>query len=326
MDRTSGGSSGGAGASIVAGLTSLATGGDGGGSIRIPASFNGTYGIKPTQGRVSSFSGVPGSPLANYTSQQGPLTRTVQDAALLLQVMAGYDSRDPGSLRSSVPNFLESVTRGVSGLKIGWSPDYGYAAVDSEVLTISESAANVFTELGCTVIESDIKLEGAFDTWFTLFAAGAYATQGHLLDDEEDPLTWYAKYTIEHGSKTTGSDYVRAVGERDRMIQLFADEFDKFDVILSPTMAVTAFPTDAYPETIGGQKPYPSPEWGFLPFTHPINTIGYTAASVPCGFDSDGMPVGLHIVGKPGDEETVLAVSAAFEEARPWIQHRPPIS
>ena len=326
VDRTSGGSSGGAGASIVAGLTSLATGGDGGGSIRIPASFNGTYGIKPTQGRVSSFSGVPGSPLANYTSQQGPLTRTVQDAALLLQVMAGYDSRDPGSLRSSVPNFLESVTRGVSGLKIGWSPDYGYAAVDSEVLTISESAANVFTELGCTVIESDIKLEGAFDTWFTLFAAGAYATQGHLLDDEEDPLTWYAKYTIEHGSKTTGSDYVRAVGERDRMIQLFADEFDKFDVILSPTMAVTAFLTDAYPETIGGQKPYPSPEWGFLPFTHPINTIGYTAASVPCGFDSDGMPVGLHIVGKPGDEETVLAVSAAFEEARPWIQHRPPIS
>jgi aspartyl-tRNA(Asn)/glutamyl-tRNA(Gln) amidotransferase subunit A len=326
VDRTSGGSSGGAGASVVAGLTSLATGGDGGGSIRIPASFNGTYGIKPTQGRVSSFSGVPGSPLANYTSQQGPLTRTVQDAALLLQVMAGYDSRDPGSLRSSVPNFLESVTRGVSGLKIGWSPDYGYAAVDSEVLTISESAANVFTELGCTVIESDIKLEGAFDTWFTLFAAGAYATQGHLLDDEEDPLTWYARYAIEHGSKTTGSDYVRAVGERDRMIQSFAGEFDKFDVILSPTMAVTAFPTDAYPETIGGQKPYPSPEWGFLPFTHPINTIGYTAASVPCGFDSDGMPVGLHIVGKPGDEETVLAVSAAFEEARPWIQHRPPIS
>ena len=326
LDRTSGGSSGGAGASIVAGLTSLATGGDGGGSIRIPASFNGIYGIKPTQGRVSSFSGVPGSPLANYTRQQGPLTRTVQDAALLLQVMAGYDSRDPGSLRSSVPNFLESVTRGVSGLKIGWSPDYGYAAVDNEVLTISESAANVFTELGCTVIESDIKLEGAFDTWFTLFAAGAYATQGHLLDDEEDPLTWYARYAIEHGSKTTGSDYVRAVGERDRMIQLFAGEFEKFDVILSPTMAVTAFPTDAYPETIGGQKPYPSPEWGFLPFTHPINTIGYTAASVPCGFDSDGMPVGLHIVGKPGDEETVLAVSGAFEEARPWIQHRPPIS
>jgi len=326
VNRTSGGSSGGAGASVVAGLTSLATGGDGGGSIRIPASFNGIYGIKPTQGRVSSFSGVSASPLANYTSQQGPLTRTVKDSALLLQVIAGYDSRDPGSLRSSVPDFLASVTRGISGLKIGWSPDYGYAAVDSEVLTITESAANVFSELGCEVMESDLKLEGAFDTWFTLFAAGAYATQGHLLDDEEDPLTWYAKYAIEHGSKTTGVDYVKAVGERDRMIQLFEDEFDKFDVILSPTMAVTAFPTDAYPETIGGQKPYPNPGWGFLPFTHPINTIGYTAASVPCGFDSDGMPVGLHIVGRHGDEETVLAVSAAFEEARPWVQHRPLIS
>ena len=152
VNRTSGGSSGGAGASIVAGLTSLATGGDGGGSIRIPASFNGIYGIKPTQGRVSSFSGVPASPLANYTSQQGPLTRTVKDSALLLQVIAGYDSRDPGSLRSSVPDFLASVTRGISGLKIGWSPDYGYAAVDSEVLAITESAAKVFSELGCEVM------------------------------------------------------------------------------------------------------------------------------------------------------------------------------
>ena len=326
VDRTSGGSSGGAGASIVAGLTSLATGGDGGGSIRIPASFNGIYGIKPTQGRVSSFSGALTSPLANYLSQQGPLTRTVKDSALLLQVLAGYDSRDPGSLRAPVPNFLDSATREISGLKIGWSPDYGYASVDSEVLSITESAANVFTELGCTVIESNLKLEGAFDTWFTLFAAGAFATQGHLLDDEKDPLTWYARYAIEHGSKTTGADYVKAVGERDRMIQLFEDEFEKFDIILSPTMAVTAFPTDAYPETIGGEEPYPNPEWGFLPFTHPINTIGYTAASVPCGFDTDGMPVGLHVLGKHGDEETVLAVSAAFEEAKPWIQHRPLLS
>ena len=91
-------------------------------------------------------------------------------------------------------------------------------------------------------------------------------------------------------------------------------------------MAVTAFSKGEYPEKIDGQDPYPSPAWGFLPFTHPINTIGHPAASIPCGFDSDGMPVGLHIVGRHGDEETIFAVSAAFEAARPWIQHRPQVS
>jgi aspartyl-tRNA(Asn)/glutamyl-tRNA(Gln) amidotransferase subunit A len=110
------------------------------------------------------------------------------------------------------------------------------------------------------------------------------------------------------------------------MIHMFEDEFEKYDVLISPTMPTTAFPTDIYPQKIGDQDPYPNPEWGFVPFTHPINTIGFTAASIPCGFDSDGMPVGLHIVGKHGDEESVLAVSAAFESARPWIQRRPPVS
>ena len=121
-------------------------------------------------------------------------------------------------------------------------------------------------------------------------------------------------------------DYGRALGERDRMIQQFWDEFDKFDLLLSPTMATTAFEHEKYPEEIGGEPATCIPWWGYLPHTHPINTIGFTAASVPCGFDSDGMPVGLHIVGKPGDEETVLAASAAFEKARPWAHIRPMVS
>ncbi len=324
-DRTSGGSSGGAAASVVAGLTSLSTGGDGGGSIRIPASFNGIYGIKPTQGRVSSYTGALSHPAANYTNQQGPLTRTVADSALLLQVMSGYDSRDSSSLRAPVPDFQSAVERGVEGLRIGWSPDYGYTSVNSEVAEIAENGANVFAEIGCSVEESNLKLQDAFDTWFTLFSSNAYLTQGHLLTDPDDPLTWYAKWTIEEGSNVTGADYAKAVGERDRMTQQFNDEFEKFDILLSPTMAVTAFPTDEYPQDINGEKPYPNPEWGFLPFTHPINTIGFTAASVPCGFDSHGMPVGLHIVGRHGDEESVLAVSAAFEKVRPWSHRRPQV-
>ena len=326
IERTSGGSSGGAAASVVAGLTSLATGGDGGGSIRIPASFSGTYGIKPTQGRVSSFTGVNAAAAVNYTSQQGPLTRTVRDSALLLQVLAGFDPRDPGSLHSPVPNFIAAAEKEVSGFRVGWTPDFGYTPVDSEVAEITEEAVKAFSELGCTVDQSTLKLETPFDPWLSIFTTSAFVSNGHLLDDPTDPLTWYGKWAIENGSKVTATEYVKALGTRGRMINQFLDEFKKFDVLISPTMPTTAFSTDLYPQKIGGHDPYPNPEWGFVPFTHPINTIGFTAASIPCGFDSEGMPVGLHIVGRYGDEETVLAVSAAFESIRPWIQHRPVVS
>ena len=325
-ERTSGGSSGGAGAATVAGLCALATGGDGGGSIRIPASFNGIYGIKPTQGRISSYTGVDVPPAANITSQQGPMTRTVADTAMLLQVMSGYDPRDSSSLRQPVPDFVAALDQSIEGLRIGWTPDFGYAPADSEVTAASEAGASLFEELGCSVEESDLSLDNPFDTWIVFFAGNAYAVNGHLLDDPDDPLTWYGRWAIEQGAQVTAADYIRALGERDRMINQFMDQFDKFDLLLSPTMATTAFSTERYPETVGGQEPYPIPAWGFLPYTHPINTIGFTAASIPCGFDSDGMPIGLHIIGKPGDEETVLAASRAFEEARPWAHLRPQVS
>ena len=229
-ERTSGGSSGGAGASIAAGLCALGTGGDGGGSIRIPASFNGIYGIKPTQGRVSSYTGVDAPPVGNLISQQGPMSRTVRDSALLLQVMAGYDPRDVSSLREPVPDFVSAVEGGVEGLRIGWSADFGYTPVDPEVARISEAGARAFEGMGCSVDESALKLETPFDTWIVFFGGGAYATNGHLLDDPEDPLSWYGRWTIEQGAGFTAADYARALGERDRMIQSFLDEFDKFDL------------------------------------------------------------------------------------------------
>ena len=105
-----------------------------------------------------------------------------------------------------------------------------------------------------------------------------------------------------------------------------ADLFQKYDLLLSPTMPLTALSVEGFPEEIGGKPVYPNPHMGFIPFTHPVNVVGNTAASIPCGFSSDGTPIGLHIIGPTGDEETVLAASAAFEQARPWIQHRPPVS
>jgi aspartyl-tRNA(Asn)/glutamyl-tRNA(Gln) amidotransferase subunit A len=110
------------------------------------------------------------------------------------------------------------------------------------------------------------------------------------------------------------------------MMAQMADLFEGYDLLLSPTMPLTAFPVRQYPQEIGGKEPYPDPAWGFIPFTHPINTLGNPAASIPCGFSSDGMPIGLHVVGRQGDEETVIRASAAFEQARPWIHHRPPAS
>lgn len=322
--RTSGASSGGAGAAVAAGLCALGTGGDGGGSIRIPASFCGIYGIKPTQGRVSSFSGVPpAAPTGNLLSQQGPMSRNVRDSAILLQALAGYDARDVSSLRAPAPDFVGALDRDISGLRIAWSADYGYAGVDPEVIEIGAAAARMFEGLGCSVDESGLALEEAFETWWVFFSANVAATQGHLLDDPADPLSWYGRMAIEDGARTSAADFARALGGRDRMINQFADVFDDYDLLLSPTMATTAFPVGEYPEEVAGKRNATRRGWGFLPFTHPINTIGHPAASVPCGFSADGLPVGLHIVGRKGDEATVLAASAAFERAAPWAGRRP---
>ena len=226
-------------------------------------------------------------------------------------------------MREPVPDFMAALERDIAGLRIGWSLGFGYAAVDSDVAQSAESGAQVFEELGCTIDESDLALDSPFETWITFFALNAVAAYGHLMEDHEDQLSWYLRWSLERGLQLSAVDYARALAERDRMIDQFWAQFDKFDLLLSPTMAVTAFPNEQYPEEIGGKEPTTVPFWGFLPHTHPINTIGFTAASIPCGFDSDGMPIGLQIVGKPGDEETVFAASAAFERARPWAHHRP---
>ena len=322
-ERTAGGSSGGAGASVVAGLCALAQGSDGGGSIRIPSSFCGVYGIKPTLGRVPLYAadGAPSTP--NHLSQPGPMTRTVRDSAMLLQVLAGYDSRDAASIRQGPPDFVAALGRDVKGLRIAWSPDYGYAAVDPEVVEVTSRAAMAFEQMGCSVEDSNISLDAPFDAFWTIFSAVGYRRYGNVLEKEE-LLTDYARECLQDGASVTGAEYAGALAYVDRLKQQFEDLFDEYDVLLSPAMAVPAFPPDDRPDRIAGREV--DPFWGFLPFTYPINMIGHPAASIPAGFSSDGMPIGLHIVGRFGDEETVLAASAAFEKARPWADVKPPVS
>ena len=325
-ERTTGASSGGAGAAMAAGLCSLATGSDGGGSIRIPSSYCGLYGLKNTQGRVPVYSGIPGQQFPNFFAQSGPMSRSVKDSAIMLEVLAGYDSRDPASLRDPIPDYIGSLDKDIKGLRLGWSSDFGYTNSEPEVLEITSKAAKVFQDLGCSLDESKLKLEDPFYAWWTIYTNLVSTRNFDILEANKEKLTWYMKYVFESGVKSNVGNYIKALGQRDIMISKFEDEFEKFDLLLSPTMPTTAFPVDSPPNSIAGKEVYPSPAFGFLPFTHPINTIGYTAATIPCGFSKDGMPIGLQIIGKKGADELVMSASSAFEKAKPWTQYIPVIS
>lgn len=322
VERTPGGSSGGAGSALAAGLCTLAIGSDGGGSIRIPASFSGVFGIKPSQGRVPRYGGY-GRPAANHFSQSGPMSRTVTDTALLLQVLAGQDSRDPGSMRESLPDCMANLNSGVRGWRVAWSADLGYAAVDPEVVRVTGQAARVFEELGATVEEPALVVDDPFPSFWDLFATATYTSYGHLMDEHRDEFTGYGLRSLDHGAKMTGADLSRALLRVDQLRRQMEELFDRYDLLLTPTMAVPAFPIDQQPSVIGGRTV--DPFWGYLPFTFPINMTGQTASSVPCGFSADGMPIGLQIIGPRGAEAKVLQASAAFEQTRPWADKKPPL-
>ncbi len=323
-ERTSGGSSGGAGAALVAGLCSLATGSDGGGSIRIPASFCGVYGIKPTQLRVPRYGSVGRGPAtANLFSQSGPMSRTVRDSALLLQVISGHDARDPMSLKAPVPDFMSGLNGGVKGLKIGWTADYGYAPVDPEVLRITEASARSFEALGASVEGVELGLQNPFRAFWTMFSTAAYSSYGHLLNHQAADLTTYGRYSLEQGRAATGAAVAQALHVVNMVKRRFEEMLEEYDLLMSPTMPTVAFPVGQPPKEVDG-KGLP-PHLGYIPFTFPINMSGQTAASIPCGF-SEGMPVGLHVIGKAGDEATVLRASAAYEEAHPWDGARAGVS
>ena len=322
-EYTAGGSSGGAGAALAAGLCTLASGTDGGGSIRIPASFCGLFGLKPSLGRVPRY-GSYGRAAANLVSQPGPISRTVADSALLLQALSGPDDRDVMSLREAPPDFSVGLPRGVRSWRIAWSPDLGYAPVDPEVARVASKAARVFAEVGATVDEPKLVIDEPFPAFHDLFATTLYASWGHLRESQGEELTDYARRILEHGAMVTGADYSRALLRVIQLKRQMETFFDQYDLLVTPTMAVTAFPINQHPTVIASKTV--DPTWGYLPFTFIFNMTGQTAASVPCGFSAQGLPIGLHLVGPAGAEAKVLQASAAFEQARPWASHRPRVS
>ena len=319
--RSTGASSGGNGAALAAGLSPLTTGSDGGGSIRTPSSYCGTYGIKPTLGRVPDFGGVA-RPAPNPLSQPGPMTRSVKDAAMLLQALAGHDDRDPITLREQPADYVAALDRGIEGMRVAWSPDLGHAAVEPEVVKITAEAARAFEELGATVEEPDIVLEP--HKFHPLVLAYCDVAYGFLLEERREELTDSMREWLEAADDVTGADCARSLRYQDELRSQVASLMETYDLLLCPVTPVPAFPLGEPPEEIGGRKV--DGVVGLNPFNVFFNLTQQPAASVPCGFTSEGLPVGLHVVGRWGDEVSVLRASAAFEQMRPWADRLPPVS
>jgi len=315
-----GGSSGGAGSAVASGMTTLADGTDGGGSIRIPASASGIFGYKPPFGRNPLDRDHPLETILHY----GPMTRSVADGALMQNVMSGPYPGDICSLRDKVviPETLESI----KGWKVALSIDLGYYEVDTEVQKNTREAAKVFKSLGCKVEEVNVGWNyGSLDAWSTHWEGLFGALCGDLLPRWRFELDPYVVKLLERGLTHSAARLYRCNLVRGEMYKTLAPILDQYNVLICPTLAVPA--VKAYHQnddpdfTINGKKISAHVQWVM---TYPFNLMGQCpAASVPSGFASNGVPTGLQIVGKTYDDLSVFRAAAAFEAAKPWRNERP---
>jgi Asp-tRNA(Asn)/Glu-tRNA(Gln) amidotransferase A subunit family amidase len=319
LDRVAGGSSGGAAAAVAAGLGPIAEGSDLAGSIRIPAAVCGVVGLKPSLGRVPRWPALNGW---TGMSHLGPLARTVGDAALALAVWAGPDERDPQSLPATGEDFARAAEGDIRGQRIAWSPDLGYAAVDPEIRSITAAAAKLFVTLGATVEEADPGFDDPLSLFIDLTAPYRAAAMAPHLPQWGDRMDPFLHLRLSHGEKMSAIEWERATHRRTAFWQVVRRFFDRYDLLLTPTTSVAAFPIGlAYPPQIEGRRIDNQLQW--FPFTFPFAITGQPAISLPCGFTAAGLPVGLQIVGRRFADAAVLRAAAAFETAQPWAGRRP---
>lgn len=317
---TAAGSSGGSAAAVAAGLGPIATGGDGGGSIRQPASFCGVVGVKPTFGLVPQY---PPLTVGSFVSE-GPLSRTVRDAALALTAIAGGDQRDAFAAPDLGIDFVAACDGGIAGLRVAWSPDLGYAAVDPEVRAIAAAAAARFEELGARVEEAHPGWSDPYELFHTLFYGLLGAEIEDLLPDWSGKLDPGLERLVERGRPLTAFDIARATKRRIEMQVTMARFFERFDLLLTPTMTLPPFPVGIdFPDRVGGE-PVTGMQW--TAFTFPFNLTGNPAASIPAGWTAEGLPIGLQVVGRRWEDGLVLRACAAFEAIAPWAHRRPPVA
>jgi aspartyl-tRNA(Asn)/glutamyl-tRNA(Gln) amidotransferase subunit A len=305
--KTPGGSSGGAAAAVAAGMGPLAVGTDGGGSIRIPCSFTGLFGIKPSFGRVPAW---PLSPFGTV-AHVGPITRSVADAALMLNVLAQPDARDWHALPYDARDWRMGLDGGVADLRIAYSPDLGYAKVDPEVRQIVDDAVKVFSDLGAKVEQKNPGFTDPAPIFTThWFSGAAFLMKGIKNQKLVDPGL---REVAAQGEKITAEQLLDAQMKRGALgvhMNLFHREYD---LLLTPTLSIAAF--DAGKEVADKMLQERWTDW--TPFSFPFNLTQQPAASIPCGLTKAGLPVGLHIVGPRYADALVLRAARAFETARP---------
>ncbi len=320
LKKTPGGSSGGAAAAVVSGISPLAVGSDGGGSIRIPSSLCGCYGLKPTFGRVPRYptTGISWATLSHY----GPLVRYVEDAALMLDVMKGYHHADYFCLPDQDISYTDGLREMPKKLKIGYTLNLGFVkALDSEVEENILNAVQKFEKIDWIVEEAKIKLRSPENDYMVLITSGLAHELRFELNKWRDQMDHSLVLFIEAGQRWTAMDAKTALLKRKKMFEFFAQYFKMYDVLVTPTTAIPAFDLGIMnPSTVGG-KPATPLTW--VSFTYPFNMTGLPAASIPCGWTKDGLPTGMQIIGKRLDELTVLQASKAFQEIASWQDKRP---
>jgi Asp-tRNA(Asn)/Glu-tRNA(Gln) amidotransferase A subunit family amidase len=287
--------------------------------VRIPASLTGLFAIKANFSRVPIFP-VSATPTLAHV---GPMTRTVRDAALLLTAIAGHDRRDAFGVAEPVPDFLAACGRPVKGMRIAWSPTYGYAKPTPEVVAIAEKAAKSFERLGCSVeLVENVMGEDPGPMWMAEFYAGVGTRLRKQLRETPDMLDPAVAKILANALDQTLEDYYAKVFQRYDFREKIRQFFEKYDLLLSPVLPVSS--VDA-----GVDVPPELPDRNIVSwvyYTYPINLTGQPAASIPAGFARDGMPIGLHMVSRINMETDIFRAAAAFEAEHPWADRRPPIT
>ena len=314
-ELTSGGSSGGSAAAVGLGMGPWSVGTDGGGSVRIPASFTGTVALKPTFGVVPMFPASPFGTLAHA----GPMTRTVTDAALLMDVISGFDSRDWAAMPTPSTSFLDGIDAGVAGLRVAYSSTLGYVRNDPEVERLVAAAVQVLADAGAHVEQVDPGFTDPVDAFELLWFAGAAKVvdaYGPAALDQVDPAL---RDGIETLGRVSASKFLDANQVRMDLGVRMGAFHETYDLLVTPTMPIPAFPR-------GQEAPdgWPSQHWtSWTPYTYPFNMTQQPAASVPCGFTEAGLPVGLQVVGPRHADRLVLRAARAYEAATAWRTDRP---
>ena len=316
-----GGSSGGSGSAAAAGQCPITMGSDTGGSVRIPAALCGIVGLKPTYGLVSRH-GL--TPLSWCLDHAGPMVRTVEDAALTLNAIAGYDPKDVASAQVEVPDYTTALTGEARGLRVGVPKEYFEAPLDPQVAQAVKSAITLLEGLGATVTEVSFPMSSLSQAISgAILMAEAAANYRDLLAREGDKLYPPVRLRLEAGLFITATDYLRAQQARAQFNRQARQLLQQVDLLAGPTVPVTA-PKLLETQVQTGEQ-WVGTTSALTQYNRPYNLTGFPAISIPCGFSDTGMPIGLQLAGRPFDELTVLRAAHAYEQATDWHKRRPPV-